>query len=189
MMSNSYLDETLAFIVPDESREQFATWAEIRAAGALKIAVPNLPYYIEKLQLLVPAATIEPVADVVAVMKSKPADVDAIALPAERGSAWTLIYPAFSVIVPEPGTRQNPVELSDRPPRSGVRRVHQYVDRPEKEGRNARLAVSVLDSRSVRHRPLEALVNHPGRSSLGRLDRRRGPWIVVRVSPTRRYLF
>ena len=28
--------------------------------------------------------------------------VDALALPAERGSAWTLLYPAYSVVVPGP---------------------------------------------------------------------------------------
>lgn len=30
------------------------------------------------------------------------AEFDAIALPAERGSAWTLIHPRYSVVVPEP---------------------------------------------------------------------------------------
>ena len=135
MMSNSYLDETLAFIVPDESREQFATWAEIRAAGALKIAVPNLPYYIEKLKLLVPAATIEPVADFVAVMKSQPLGVDAIALPAERGSAWTLIYPAFSVIVPEPGIVKIPLSYPiARHDQAFAAFINTWIDLKKKDG-------------------------------------------------------
>ena len=135
MMSNSYLDETLAFIVPDESREQFATWADIRAARALKIAVPNLPYYIEKLKLLVPAATIEPVADFVEVMKSKPADIDAIALPAERGSAWTLIYPAFSVIVPEPGIVKIPLSYPiARHDQAFAAFINTWIDLKKKDG-------------------------------------------------------
>ena len=135
MMSNSYLDETWAFIVPDESREQFATWADIRAARALKIAVPNLPYYIDKLKLLVPAATIEPVADFVGVMKSKPADVDAIALPAERGSAWTLIYPAFSVIVPEPGIVKIPLSYPiARHDQAFAAFINTWIDLKKKDG-------------------------------------------------------
>jgi proton glutamate symport protein len=30
-------------------------------------------------------------------------------LPAERGSAWTLMYPRFSVVVPEPATIRIPL--------------------------------------------------------------------------------
>jgi ABC-type amino acid transport substrate-binding protein len=35
--------------------------------------------------------------------------VDAIALPAERGSAWTLIYPRYTVVVPEPSRIRLPL--------------------------------------------------------------------------------
>jgi Na+/H+-dicarboxylate symporter/ABC-type amino acid transport substrate-binding protein len=109
VMSTPYLDETLAFVVPDASRERFASWAEIKAAGSLNIAVPNVPYYIDKLKLLVPQATIEPVNDFVGMLRSPRPDIDALALPAERGSAWTLIYPAFAVVVPEPGLVKIPL--------------------------------------------------------------------------------
>ena len=30
-------------------------------------------------------------------------------MPAERGSAWTLLYPQFSVVVPEPGVLRIPL--------------------------------------------------------------------------------
>ena len=36
-------------------------------------------------------------------------DVDAVALPAERGSAWTLLYPQYSVVVPAPGITKVPL--------------------------------------------------------------------------------
>jgi hypothetical protein len=35
-------------------------------------------------------------------------EVAVIALPAERGSAWTLMYPRFSVVVPEPDIAKVP---------------------------------------------------------------------------------
>ena len=35
--------------------------------------------------------------------------VTAIAFPAERGSAWTLMYPQFSMVVPEPGIVKIPL--------------------------------------------------------------------------------
>jgi len=109
LLSNSYLDETLAFVVPDSARDQFATWEAIRSRPSLTIAVPDVPYYVEKLRALVPNATIRPVDDVTTVFESASPDVDAVTLPAERGSAWTLIYPAYSVVVPEPGAVKVPL--------------------------------------------------------------------------------
>ncbi len=44
LFSDSYLDETLALVVRDHRREQFATWNEIRDLGAITIAVPDVPY-------------------------------------------------------------------------------------------------------------------------------------------------
>ena len=50
LFSDSYLDETLAFVVPDDQRDQYASWDAIRDRGALTIAVPDVPYYVRKLQ-------------------------------------------------------------------------------------------------------------------------------------------
>jgi len=57
----------------------------------------------------VPNAVIRPMHDVTTVLASASPDVDGVALPAERGSAWTLIYPAFAVVVPEPGVTKVPL--------------------------------------------------------------------------------
>jgi ABC-type amino acid transport substrate-binding protein len=108
-LSNAYLDETMAFVVPDSTRDQFTTWDAIQSRASLTIAVPDVSYYVEKLRTLVPNATVRPMQDVTSVLKSSSPDVDAIALPAERGSAWTLIYPAYSVVIPEPGLLKVPL--------------------------------------------------------------------------------
>jgi ABC-type amino acid transport substrate-binding protein len=109
LLSQSYLDETLAFVVPDAARERFASWDDIRSMGAITIAVPNVPYYVEKLRLMVPQAQLRPETDFAAILKAMPPEIAAVALPAERGSAWTLIYPAYSVVVPEPGLMKVPL--------------------------------------------------------------------------------
>jgi Na+/H+-dicarboxylate symporter/ABC-type amino acid transport substrate-binding protein len=102
LFSESYLDETLALIVRDHRREEFASWDAIRDLGAITIAVPDVPYYIDKLRALLPRAVLAvqsqdnlqlPIAD---------AHADAMLLPAERGSAWTLMYPEYAVVVPGP---------------------------------------------------------------------------------------
>ena len=59
LFSDSYLDETLAFVVPDDQRDQYATWDAIRDRGALTIAVPDVPYYVDKLRDLLPRAVIQ----------------------------------------------------------------------------------------------------------------------------------
>ena len=102
LFSESYLDETFALVIRDHQREQFASWDAIRDLGAITIVTPDVPYYIDKLRALLPRAILRiqpqdalqlPIAD---------AKVDALLLPAERGSAWTLMYPEYTVVVPGP---------------------------------------------------------------------------------------
>ena len=100
LFSESYLDETVALVVPDHRRDEFTSWKDISQLGGLTIAAPDLPYYHSKLRALLPGATITVKHDVATWFEAP--DSDALALPAERGSAWTLRYPAFSVVVPSP---------------------------------------------------------------------------------------
>ena len=102
LLSDSYLDETVALIVPDHERDRFATWKEIRDRTPLTIAAYDVPYYVRKLHELLPRATITTQQDAGTWFAGHAAGVDAFALPAERGSAWTLRYPAYSVVVPGP---------------------------------------------------------------------------------------
>jgi Na+/H+-dicarboxylate symporter/ABC-type amino acid transport substrate-binding protein len=103
LFSESYLDETVAFVVPDGEREQYGDWAAIRARGPLTIAVPDVPYYVHKLRDLLPRAVIQVHAGgIEPLFDGKAMQADALALPAERGSAWTLMYPQYSVVVPGP---------------------------------------------------------------------------------------
>lgn len=102
LFSDSYLDETVAFVVPDDQRDNYASWDAIRSRGALTIAVPDVPYYVQKLRDLLPRAVIQVHAGAEALFDPAVTRADALMLPAERGSAWTLIHPAYSVVVPGP---------------------------------------------------------------------------------------
>ena len=108
LFSTSYLDETLALLVEDGRRGRFASWDAIRKTGAVTIAVPDLPYYVDKIRELLPTATILRFDDVNALLQDG-SPADAIAFPAERGSAWTLIYPRYTVVVPEPSRIRLPL--------------------------------------------------------------------------------
>ena len=109
LFSDPYLDETVAFVVRDESRDRFATWDAIDTQGAITIATRNVPYYLDKLRARLPRAHLRPFDRITDVFEKPAPDVDAIAMPAERGSAWTLLYPQFSVVVPEPGVLRIPL--------------------------------------------------------------------------------
>jgi len=103
LFSEPYLDETLAFVVKDHLRDQFSTWAEIRGLGAFPVAIPNLPYYIDKVRMRAPALKLAPVDSVSQIEANlKQETFDAVAMAAESGSVLTLLYPKYTVVVPEP---------------------------------------------------------------------------------------
>jgi proton glutamate symport protein len=102
LFSVSYLDETLAFLVADHRRGEFSSWDTIRQASRLRIGAPPVPYYLRKLRDEVPHAEIVPMGRVDDLFGAAGQTLDAFVLTAERGSAYTLLHPAFSVAVPMP---------------------------------------------------------------------------------------
>jgi Na+/H+-dicarboxylate symporter/ABC-type amino acid transport substrate-binding protein len=109
LFSASYLDETLGLLVEDADRSRFETWDQVRATRPLTIAVPGVAYYMDKMRQLVPHATLTPVAGAEDAIAQVGGAADALMLPAERGSAWTLIYPKYSVVVPGPAPIRMPL--------------------------------------------------------------------------------
>jgi len=102
LFSSPYLDETLALIVPDHRRTAFASWDDIRSIRPLRLAVPDEPLFVRTVRTELPGAEVVPFTDVSAVFVQRDPPVDAIVLTAERGSAYTLLHPEFSVVVPKP---------------------------------------------------------------------------------------
>ncbi len=100
-ISPPYLDETMAFIVPDNRRAEFSSAETVRAARGLRVAVPSLPGALEIVRRQFPNVEIVPVQDA-AFLSGKLPGVDALVWTAERGSFLTLLHPAFSVAVPQP---------------------------------------------------------------------------------------
>jgi ABC-type amino acid transport substrate-binding protein len=111
VFSPPYIDETLSFIVPDHRRADFSSAEWIRAAPGLRVAVPNLPYLEEIIhrefrQLEIVAVSVDRAVDF---FTGRLERIDALAFPAERGSYFTLLSPAFSVAVPHPLTIHFPL--------------------------------------------------------------------------------
>lgn len=101
LFSASYLDETLALLVRDPDREDFDAWSDVAAMGSIELGVPNLPYFMEKVHDLLPRARMRTLNKVEDVFKTQLDGLKGVVLTAERGSAWTLLYPQYSIVVPE----------------------------------------------------------------------------------------
>jgi Na+/H+-dicarboxylate symporter/ABC-type amino acid transport substrate-binding protein len=110
LFSDPYLDETFAFVVKDHLREEFSGWANIRDLGAFPVAVPNLPYFIDRIKARAPALQLQVMDSFNKIEEGlQKGAFDAVALAAERGSVLTLLNPKYTVVVPEPGVVKIPL--------------------------------------------------------------------------------
>jgi ABC-type amino acid transport substrate-binding protein len=103
--SAPYLDETLAFLVPDHRRAEFSEAQSVRSMEGLRLGVPDLPYLKQLVLREFPNATVVPMPLAQGSGKILDVDgqpIDAVVLTAERGSFLTLLHPSFSVAVPKP---------------------------------------------------------------------------------------
>lgn len=107
--SVSYADETAAFIVRDHRRHDFKSWDAIRSLDGPRIGIHNVPYYIALLRNLVPRVKPVILDSPREFFKKGGADLDAFVYSAEAGSAWTLVYPQYTVVVPLPDPLAIPV--------------------------------------------------------------------------------
>jgi ABC-type amino acid transport substrate-binding protein len=101
--SESYMDLTIALIVKDHKRDVFKSWENILARKDLRIGIPaNSQYYLSMAEKALPDVTYVQLASPRDFFKDRTEELDALFFVAEAGSAWTLIYPAYSVVVPQP---------------------------------------------------------------------------------------
>lgn len=101
--SRPYLETTMGFIVEDYRRDDFSSWDGIRSLPHPKIALAaQSSYYRTYLEEVIPHAEIVPIDSLREFFQKGHGDLDAATTVAEAGSAWTLVYPAYTVTVPIP---------------------------------------------------------------------------------------
>jgi Na+/H+-dicarboxylate symporter/ABC-type amino acid transport substrate-binding protein len=101
-LTASYLDETIAFIVPDNRAAVFSEWSNVRAMERLRLGVPRAPYFIQKVRDELANVEVVPIDRLDDMFKPHDPPIDAMVATAERGSAYTLLHPEYSVAVPKP---------------------------------------------------------------------------------------
>ncbi|MBL0713049.1 MAG: cation:dicarboxylase symporter family transporter [Desulfosarcina sp.] len=101
--SHPYMETTMAFVVRDHLRDAFVSPETIRAIEKLTIGIPrSLSFFSHRLKLYLPNAKVVLIDSPRDFFSNLRFDLDAILMDAEAGSAWTLIYPQFQVMVPKP---------------------------------------------------------------------------------------
>ena len=137
--SQPYMEETFAFVVPDYRREDFSSADVVTAMSSLRVAMLDLPYLGALLERRLPQAEILPVSTVREYFNGE-VEADALLYTAESGSAWTLIYPAYSVAIPRP--RISRIPLAYALPSGDLRMknlVDAWIELKQKDGTTQRL--------------------------------------------------
>lgn len=140
VFSASYLEQTVAFIVKDYRREEFSSREAVRHLKAPRIGVPNIPYYVDKVQRYLPQAELVMLTSVTEFFEGRGEDLDAFVYSAEAGSAWTLLYPAYTVAIPQPDVLAAPLAYPmARGDQEMVDFINLWIDLKKKDKTIARL--------------------------------------------------
>jgi Na+/H+-dicarboxylate symporter len=99
---------TLAFLVKDHRRDDFASREAVQRLVRPRIGVVNAPYYIDMLRAYLPTAEVEILAPQ-EFFAGRGEELDGYLFAAELGAAWTLLHPEYSVVVPKPDVVAVPI--------------------------------------------------------------------------------
>lgn len=96
-----YMDVTLALVVPDFRVRTFQSVEAMQQAGRLRIGFVELSRgFVERLRDLLPQAELVELRSNGEFFESDAHELSALLISAESGSAFTLLYPEFEVVIP-----------------------------------------------------------------------------------------
>jgi len=108
--SDPYMTITMALLVHDYQRNELKTWQEINELPGLRIGLPS-KQLVRQAQQFMPETEFMELDSFEQFFTGNGRDVDTIAISAEAGSAWTILYPRYAVAIPEPHIT-NPVAIA-----------------------------------------------------------------------------
>ncbi|MGA9443573.1 MAG: ABC transporter substrate-binding protein [Methyloceanibacter sp.] len=108
-LSEPYMDASLSLVVRDHRRREFSDWEQVRGMKDIKLALLNIPFYVKRARASLPDAQVKVIESPRVFLGSQTGEYDAMLYSAEAGSAWTLLYPGFSVVVPNPNVISVPI--------------------------------------------------------------------------------
>ena len=110
--SKTYLDTSLGLLVEDHKREAFETLEQVNTASDAQLAVLNYPSLLRAIERSRPGRELVYLESPRRFLRGELPEVDALIMSAEAASAWTLVYPQYSAVIPTPGGLILPVALA-----------------------------------------------------------------------------
>jgi Na+/H+-dicarboxylate symporter len=131
-----YIDWTIAFLVEDHRRDDFSSWEVARELDAPRIGLPTKSrYYASFAKELLAQANFVQIESPRPFLKGSEEDLDAVIYGAEAGSAWTLVYPKYTVAVPLPNPVKVPISyVLPRKAEGLINFVNMWVELKKKDG-------------------------------------------------------
>jgi Na+/H+-dicarboxylate symporter/ABC-type amino acid transport substrate-binding protein len=99
--SDSYMNVTVGLLVDDYQRNELKTWEQVNELPGFTIGVPSKGL-VHHAQQFLPETEFVELDSYEQFFSANDGDVDTIAISAEAGSAWTILYPRYAVAIPEP---------------------------------------------------------------------------------------
>ncbi|MEW6993320.1 cation:dicarboxylase symporter family transporter [Colwelliaceae bacterium MEBiC 14330] len=99
--TDPYTFHTAGILVNDAKRDEFSDLYAIQAMKTVNLGVSNSKYYQEVVKEFFPNAKLTPVSNVRLFLKGKYKEVDALIYSTESASAWAMLYPNYSAVIPK----------------------------------------------------------------------------------------
>lgn len=133
-----YLDATVSIVMHDHRREEFAAWENIMLASNLRLAVVSADLARAARRQLpdIEIVTINSPRDY---FESNESQVDGLIVSAEEGAAWSVIYPEYTVVVPQPRIRKPVAMATHTGEEEWLRFLDQWLEFEKQDGAISRL--------------------------------------------------
>jgi hypothetical protein len=101
--SDSYIDMTPAIVTKDHDRRDFSSRENIAAIKNLKVGIPaKFKFIADETKEFFPNITVVEIDSILDFFESGGEDADVLIMGAEAASFWTLLYPEYQVVIPQP---------------------------------------------------------------------------------------
>jgi len=97
-----YSSQSMAFLVKEGRRKEFSDWQNIVSRDDLIIGIPEIFYSENVVKRYFDKTTAWEISTPRLFFKEKHQNIDGMLFGAATASAWTLLYPDYTVIVPKP---------------------------------------------------------------------------------------
>ena len=101
-LSDPYINEPAALLVRDSDRHKFSRWSDLIGQEDLVIGIPEAFFYAGGVKKNLPDSVVWELSTPRLFFKEQGEKIDAMIFGAAGASAWTLLYPEYSVVFPKP---------------------------------------------------------------------------------------